>query len=227
MRDAIRRSLLSVVILIAASSTAWGAATRYVTDRLEVTLRSGQTNEHRIVKMLVSGTPLEILEDDAASGYSRVRTQDGTDGWVLTRYLLAQPVARDQLVQAEQTVAQLQSEVTRLKEQLANVSGDHKTLEKEQQSLDAQNRRLQEELNKIRQTAANALNLDSENQTLKNRVFTLETESQVLKQQTDTLKDRSQRDWFIAGAGVIFAGIILGLILPRIKLRKKSGWDSL
>ena len=226
MKLSLSRSFVFIATLAMANVT-YAATTRYVTDRLEVTLRSGQTNEHRIVRMLTSGTPVEVLENDEAGGYSRVRLQDGTEGWLLSRYMITQPVARDQLIQAEQVVAQLQAEVTRLKEQLSNVSGDHKSLEKEQQSIDAQNRKLQDELNKIRQTAANALNLDSENQTLKKRVFTLETESQVMKQQAESLKDRSQRDWFIAGAGVILVGVVLGLVLPRMKWRRKSSWDSL
>jgi len=41
------------------------------------------------------------------------------------------------------------------------------------------------------------------------------------------LKDRSEREWFVRGAGVVIVGILIGLIVPRLKLRKKSSWDSL
>ena len=44
----------------------------YVTDQLEITLRSGPTLENRILKMLVSGTSLETLEE--REGWTRVRT---------------------------------------------------------------------------------------------------------------------------------------------------------
>lgn len=205
----------------------WGQTTQYVTDRLEVTLRTGQTNEHRILRMLPSGAPVTVLEQDEASGHSRVRTADGTEGWILTRYLLNEPAARDQLATAQQKVAQLTNELSQARQQLSSVSSSQKNLEQGHQSLESQNRRLQQDLAQIRQTAANALNLESENQDLKKRLVTLERDYQVLEQQTESLKDRSRRDWFVAGAGVIIFGMIMGLLIPKIRWKRRSSWDSL
>lgn len=206
---------------------AWGQTTRYVTDRLEVTLRTGQTNQHRIVRMLPSGAAVTVLEQDEASGYSRVKTGDGVEGWLLTRYLLSEPAARDQLATAQQKVAQLTAELAQAREQLNSVTSSQKNLEQGHQSLETQNRRLQQDLTQIRQTAANALNLESENQDLKKRLVTLERDYQVLQQQTESLKDRSRRDWFVAGAGVIILGMLMGLLIPKIRWKRRSSWDSL
>ena len=63
------------------------AETRYVSDRLEVTMRSGKSTGYGIVRMLRSGTAVEILERDKKSGYSHVRTKSGKKGWVLSRFL--------------------------------------------------------------------------------------------------------------------------------------------
>lgn len=213
--------------LMVATLPAWSQATQYVTDRLEVTLRTGQTNEHRILRMLPSGTPVTVLEQDEASGYSRVKTADGMEGWLLTRYLLTEPAARDQLASAQQKVAQLTAELSQARQQLSSVTSSQKTLEQGHQSLETQNRRLQQDLTQIRQTAANALNLESENQDLKKRLVTLERDYQVLQQQTESLKDRSRRDWFVAGAGVIILGMIMGLLIPKIRWKRRSSWDSL
>lgn len=224
-----RHAIICTTILAAALAplATLANSARYVTDRAEITLRTGITNQHRIVKVLSSGAQLELLEEDAANGYSHVRTGDGVDGWVLSRYLLTEPTARDQLAAAQQAAADLRNELAALKEQLNSATGTHKNLEKEQQSLDSQNRRLQDEITKIRQTAANALTLDSENQALKKRVFALERDAQVMQQQTEAAKDRSQRDWFVAGGGVVIAGMFLGLVLPKIRFRRKSSWGSL
>ena len=53
---------------------------------------------------------------------------------------------------------------------------------------------------------------------------TLEKELQLLHQENQSLKDRSQREWFIAGAGVLLGGLLLGLIIPKFSWRKKSSW---
>jgi len=62
---------------------------------------------------------------------------------------------------------------------------------------------------------------------LKNKIVGYERQSQSLLQENQSLKDRTARDWFMVGAGVILLGMIIGLIIPRIRWRKKSSWDSL
>lgn len=37
-------------------------------------------------------------------------------------------------------------------------------------------------------------------------------------------RDRANRDWFLAGAGVLFGGMLLGLLLP--KRRKRQSWSD-
>jgi SH3 domain protein len=68
------------------------AQTRYVTDQLEITLRAGAGNGYRIVAMLPSGERLQVLEQNEE--WTRVRTGEGRQGWVLSRYLSQTPAAR-------------------------------------------------------------------------------------------------------------------------------------
>ncbi len=56
------------------------AETRYVSDSLEITMRSGKSTSHGITRMLRSGTPVEVLETDKKTGYSHVRTRSGKEG---------------------------------------------------------------------------------------------------------------------------------------------------
>ena len=58
-------------------------------------MRRGPSTQNAIVRMLESGTPLEVISSDAQTGYSRVRlTTSNTEGYVLTRYLMvSQPLA--------------------------------------------------------------------------------------------------------------------------------------
>lgn len=105
------------------------AETRYVSDDLEVTLRTGQSTSHQIVRMVKSGTAVEALETDANTGYSKVRTPSGSEGWVLSRYLMTAPSARQQLSELQRRLAELEIENKQLKEQ----SG---TLKQQSQSAD-------------------------------------------------------------------------------------------
>jgi SH3 domain protein len=49
---------------------------------------------------------------------------------------------------------------------------------------------------------------------------------QTLQQENAGLKDRTARDWFMVGAGVVLLGILAGLFIPRIRWRRKSSWDT-
>ncbi len=57
-------------------------------------------------------------------------------------------------------------------------------------------------------------------------MVSLERQLQTLQQENEGLRDRTARDWFMVGAGVVLLGIIVGLIIPRIRWRKKSSWDT-
>ena len=55
----------------------------------------------------------------------------------------------------------------------------------------------------------------------------MEREQQTLAQENETLRDRTARDWFMVGAGVVVLGILIGLILPRLRIRRRSSWGDL
>ncbi len=203
------------------------AETRYVSDRLEIQMRAGKGNQFRILRSLPSGTPLEILEVDKQNQYSRVRAPDGVEGWVLNHLLMSGPSARDRLARAEKKLARLELENSKLKTALAELRKAKSSVDQERDSFQKQANKLGQELERIRHTASSALAIDAENRELKSRIVGYERQSQSLLQENQSLKDRTARDWFMVGAGVILLGMIIGLIIPRIRWRKKSSWDSL
>lgn len=214
-------------LLIVWALPAWAQSTLYVTDKLEVTLRSGQTTEHRIVKMIPSGAAVTVLETNEQSGYSRIKTSTGDEGWLLSRYLLNEPSARDRLAKAEELVRQLQEEKQRSQTSLSSLSTSQNALQDEYQKTIERAKKLDIELNRIKLTAANALQIDNDNQSNKQKLLSMERDYNALELQLQTLKDRSSRDWFIRGAGVLAGGILLGVVLPRMRWKRKSEWGSL
>lgn len=219
--------VVCVVLFSGFLSVAAAETTRYVSDELEVTLRSGESTRHQILRMLTSGTPVEVLETNTETGYSKVRDPKGTVGYLLTRYLSSAPVARDRLEHAQQKLVNAEIEIKRLKEELSQRTAENKTLTAEKQKIEEEARQLDVELNTIRKTAASTLAIDQENRANKTRLVTVEQEMQALQQENEALKDRTARDWFMVGAGVVLLGIIIGLIIPKIRWHRKSSWDSL
>lgn len=215
------------LVLVAAISGLAQAETRYVSDRLEIQMRTGKGTQFKILRMLPSGTALEVLEVDQQNGYSRVRSAGGVEGWVLNRYLMKGKAARDRLAEAEKELARLELENRKLSGSVGELKNAKGSIDQERGALSKENRKLSQELDAIRRTASSALAIDAENKDLKSKIVAYERQAQTLKQENEGLKDRTARDWFMVGAGVIILGMIIGLIIPRIRWRKKSSWDTL
>lgn len=218
-------STLFAVSLIT-SFTSFAETTRYVSDELEITMRTGQGVKFGIIKMLESGTKLDLLETDPA-GYSKVRTDGGVEGWVLTRYLSNSASARNQLVASQQKVANLELEVAKYKEEIQALSSQNSDAGTENMSLKETAQRLSKELDDLRRTASSAVALDNENRSLKEQLQQIDHEMQSIIIENSALKDNAAKSWFLIGAAVLFGGMLLGLILPRLRFQKKSGWGNL
>ncbi|ROR35023.1 TIGR04211 family SH3 domain-containing protein [Inmirania thermothiophila] len=220
------RAALTLAALVLAAP-ALRAETRYVTDRVEITVRSGPSLQNRILKLVPSGTAVELLEADPESGYSRVRLADGTEGWIITRYLMDAPAARAQLAEARKRVAELEAETASLRERIAELEAQGQALGAERDQAVQKARELELRLDRIQRTAGDALRIERERNELQTYARKLEGELQTLRAENDALRDQSARDWFVAGAGVLLVGLLTGLLLARMRGRRRSGWDSL
>jgi len=220
-------TLFPALVLLATNTLAAESGTeiRYVIDKLIITMRTGQSNQHQILRTWPSNTKLEILE--TGEKYSRARGPDGTEGWVLNQYITAKPTARIRLATTRQKLAKAEKENARLTAELATLQNTEGKLSKQQRKLSLENKKQEDELKHLRRVAAKPLKLENENQRLKKELLELESRHELLLQENQMLSDSSDRDWFLNGAGVIILGIIIGLIAPRLRTRKKSSWGSL
>ena len=98
--------LFFAIAALLAFATVAQAETGYIGDQAKMPMRSGEGTGFKITKMLPSGLAVEVL-GQSKSGYSRIRTQDGKEGWILSRYLMKTPAARDRLQAFEQELSQL------------------------------------------------------------------------------------------------------------------------
>ena len=216
---------LLMILLALLSANAPAQTTRYVTDQLKLEVRSGPSTGHRIVRMLDSGTPVTILE--TSEGDSRVQVDGSGEGWILARYLMDEPAARTQLDAALSAVERIRTENETLSSELAEVRSAGQTVTSARNELEQQNQQLSTELAEIRRTAAATLAIEEQNQELQVKVVEMEREMQLARQENATLGDRRDRDWFVAGAGVLLGGMILGLVLPRMRWKKRRGWGEI
>lgn len=198
----------------------------YASDQVEVLMRTGPSQQHAIVRMLKSGAALEVLERDQNKGYSRVRTAGGTEGWVLSRYLMADPAARELLEKLSSDFSGSDNRSDSIRAQADLVRHEFGMQKKRVETLEKDNKRLEAELSRIRQLSANAVQLNGENQEMRQQVADLKIKLDELEQENHVLSGQIEREWFYAGALVLFAGLFLGLVIPRIQWRKRSRYND-
>ncbi len=201
------------------------AAPAWVTDQFEITLRSGPSTSNAIQMMVDSGMQLDVQERDADTGYSRVVTPGGTEGWVLTRYLMNEPSAREQLGQLTSQLTDATSLGSSMNNQLAAIRGEHEAATQKIASLERENQALETELAEIKRTAANVLSINDQNTKLMSDLTDAQIRADGLEEQYRQMSNQSTRYWFMSGALVLIVGIILGIWLPRVRWKRRSGYD--
>jgi len=218
-------SILAFGLLIILPATQVVAEPMWVSDQFEVMLRSGPSTNNAIERILPSGTALELVERDDDAGYARVRTAAGTEGWVLTRYLMDEPSAREQLEALTSRLTSAAAQGSSLTSQLDAVQGEYDSASRQISTLENEKRRLEEELAEIKRTAANVLAINNQNKDLRDQLANAEIQAATLEQQNRELTGQTTRYWFMTGALVLVVGMILGIWLPRIRWQRKSRYD--
>ena len=216
------RAMLLVLLLTAPA--AYGAPA-WVSDEFEIMLRSGPSTSNAIQLMIGSGMQLEVLESDPETGYSRVQTPGGTEGWVLSRYLMGEPSARQQLRTLTGQLTNANTRGTSLDSQLAAVRNEYNGANRRVATLEREKAAVEGELAEIRRTAANVLGINERNKTLMDALATAEIRADTLEQENRQLSGQTTRYWFMTGAVVLFVGMLLGIWVPRIRWQRPSRYD--
>ena len=222
-----KNTLSAAAIVIASmlvTQNAWSESA-WVSDEFEITLRSGPSTSNAIQLMVSSGTELEVLERDTETDYTRVRTAGGTEGWVLSRYLMTEASAREQLQTLTGQLAGANTRGSSLNSQLAAIRGEYEASQSNVQALERDKASLEQELADIKRTAANVLTINDENTDLRDQVGSADMRLEVLEQENRELASQSIRYWFMSGGLVLVVCIILGLWLPRMRWQRRSGYD--
>ena len=180
--------LLGILISFSA-----GAQEAWVSDQFEVMLRTGPSTSNAIERVLRSGTALEVLETDSEAGYARVRTTAGTEGWVLSRYLMNEPSAREQLERLTGQLTNATDASSTVTQQLDAVRGEYNTANNRVAVLEREKSSLEKELAEIKRTAANVLAIDKQNKDLRDQLATTEIEVSTLEQTNRELTGQATR----------------------------------
>jgi len=198
--------LLLFLLISLAFSISAAADTTLVSNEPEVPVRSGQGTEYKILSLLQKGETVTSLEE--TDYWIKIRTATGREGWALKRYLSAPQSIDDAFSFPTDTSGYTQKtdpadeqqpdashhEAALLPENPAPLQPEETAPSLTEQQLEA----AAKERNELRDTLA------------------------LVRQENEELRQNERIQWFLAGAGVLIIGWIIGLITCRSRRRKPS-----
>ncbi len=201
------------LILIFFALSAHAETFVYITDQVDIPIRSEKSLGNTIIRLLPSGTKLSVLQitDD---GWTEVKYQD-TIGWITSRYLSNNMSAREELKLVNTVMNENQLLITKYETELKELNKQLLILNNENKELVIKSSKSEAEKTHIEQIYQDALKLEHENEKLNQEQLQLKTELQLAQNNSQIEQDTSQRNWFIAGALVLFFGIAIGFIMPK------------
>jgi SH3 domain protein len=216
MKKSIRTVMLTLAgLLLTAALVA--AETRYVSEKLTITLRTGPGTDRKIISVLPVGRAVEVV----ASGeeWTEVVLSNGKKGWVLTRYLTGKEPASRVLARLQQKYARLSEEYEMLQERSSKLSTEGKGLAGELVETQQALSKLTHEYETLKKDSKEFLALKTKYaKSLKSSKQARE-EADEIKEQYKQLSYSEAKTGMLIGGGLIVLGFITGYILKRPKRR--------
>ncbi|MCM2131153.1 TIGR04211 family SH3 domain-containing protein [Larsenimonas rhizosphaerae] len=197
-------SRIKYLVIGALACTVAGVAqadqTRWVSDHLSTYVRSGPTDEYRIVGTVASGDRVTLLATDG--DYSRIRSQGGDTVWIKSADLQEQESVAEQVPALKARADELQSRLSSINETWEKkVAGSTELLNARQQRI---------------------AELEQHTASLNKQLSQAQSQSRTYKARLDSEKDDLLMRYFVYGGSVAGAGLLLGLIVPHLPRRRKK-----
>ena len=210
--------------------------TRYVSDKLIISVRDGPNQDDHVLGYIKTGTAVDVLEEKER--YLRIKTEDGLEGWVKTQYIISEKANGRIIEDLRNEINDLNKKIKFSKNEQGSLSDKLlvtkqiyevriRELEQEVKINQKNNEKAKNELiglnKKYKKLLGNSENTDELIRKLKksNKLDSkLKTEINNLKKENQNSLKSSIIQPFLAGAGVFFVGFILGVLARRKKSYK-------
>ena len=200
-------------------------AASYVSDSVQIPLRAGASNRHKVIGAVRSGSPVSVLKVDAA--YTQIRTPAGMKGWLPNDQLTHTPSSQEQLAETRKELEQLKTRYFEIQQHMDSMASnpDGKTVSYPQLYEEAL--RLRQQLAQYRKVAADTVAIDERNKALQEQAVTLERELQIVQQENQRLRNDNDSIRLLMGVVILGAGLLVALMVPRIREQKRAEWSQL
>lgn len=193
------------------------AETKYVTQDLTITLRTGPGTDRKIIAFPGAGDSLEVVTP--GEEYSEVRTSGGKQGFVLTRYLTAKEPPDRVLARLQHQYQQVLEKYEALKNKSSQLSGDNQGLSGELTKTKRELEQLTIEHETLKAESKQYLELKAKYTKAVKDAAEARAKSDKVDKELQQLYSSQINTGLLYGGGLIVLGFITGFIVKRPKRR--------
>ncbi len=223
-----RFSTFVFICLLVAGPSLGFADTRYVSDELVITVRTGPGNQYQILETLKTDSPVEILEE--TENHFKARTRKGTEGYVLKQYITKNTPKKLLIARLEKEKAALERRLEQAKEERQQQVQVASSEQAKVAALTSDLKNTRDELaqvssafEELKERSEGVLELTAERDQLLEENTRINSELAILQEENKDFHRSNMIQWFLAGGGVFFFGWLIG----KISRKKKRGFSRL
>lgn len=207
------RCIVIIGMCLSLFSPAVQAETMYVSELMEITLRTGPEIDHKIISMLKSGQKVEtIIPGDE---WTMVSLPSGREGWVLSRFITPS-------LPSSRVLNELKEKHKTLTIQAVSLFEENTMLKEENQRLATELASREETYNKIKQSyetlkteSSDFFKLKSNYEKTASQLIEKTKKAEKLEEEATQLYMSRNIRWFLSGAGVLILGFLIGFSSKR------------
>jgi SH3 domain protein len=214
MKQSIRRLLITGFVILFLA-TMGHAQTRYVTDKMHITFRTGPGNDRKIISLLNSDQQVEIIQSEGE--WAKVRLPNGKEGWVLQQYLLAEVPCRIRIQDVSSSLEALKKELKDVQTAYQQLDAEKTSLEKDLKDSRQDLTKTKQSYEKLKKDAAGFLELKTRHDKTVERLSLQTQKANTLEKDLNRILKKKYIWWFLGGSGVLLLGFILGFSSKKQK----------
>ena len=200
------------------------AAREYVTDSFEITFRSAPGTDKKIIGMLSSGQPVDVLTTDGEWTLVRLPDTD-KEGWVVSRYLISRLPWESQAKTLQEEVANLSVKLSKITEESAALSEQRQDLTAELNSRTQELVQLRKEHSELQKGAEGYLKLKALYAAAEKNLSAARKELSRTVRENEEIRSSQIAWWFVSGALVLLCGLLIGILIGKQQKKRRSFYD--
>ena len=208
---------LSCVLLLFAAQTALAADILYIKPSLEVLMRKGRADNARIIATIPMGTAVELVQ--GGKDWSHIRLQDGTQGWVRSRFLGSSPIIPMANIRPG---IDADGEVNDIQGKFVDLAGENGQLRKELAACSADRSTLADKYQTLTGDPTSPARARTELDEAKRQIGELQQQLTAAQIECTVLKKNESIKWFFTGSVVLLLGWLIGRVGKRAKKQSST-----